>query len=82
VTARLGGAPALAAVEEVLSRHHLATFKIILRRQDSGEDVVDILFERTVQAEQLAALVDGLRGVEGLRSVSYAAAGTSRIPPT
>jgi putative Mg2+ transporter-C (MgtC) family protein len=82
VTARLGGAPALAAVEEVLSRHHLATFKIILRRQDSGEDVVDILFERTVQAEQLAALVDGLREVEGLRSVSYAAAGKSRIPPT
>ncbi len=81
VTACLGGAPALAAVEEVLSRHHLATFKIILRRRDSGEDIVDILFERSVGAEQLAALVDGLRQVEGLRSVSYAETGESRIPP-
>ncbi|MEO7051426.1 MAG: MgtC/SapB family protein [Rhodanobacter sp.] len=81
VTARLGGAPALAAVEEVLARHHLATFKIILRRHDSGEDVVDILFDRAVSSEQLATLVDGLRQVEGLRSVSYAAAGQSRIPP-
>lgn len=80
VTARLGGAPALAAMEEVLSRHHLATFKIILRRHDSGEDIVDILFERTVRAEQLATLVDGLRQIEGLRSVSYAAAGEARIP--
>ena len=81
VSARLGGAPALAAVEEVLSRHHLATFKIILRRHDSGEDIVDILFERSVRTEQLAMLVDSLRQVEGLRSVSYAAAGESRIPP-
>ena len=47
VIAHLGGGPALAAVEEVLSRHHLATFKIILRRHESGDDVVDILFERT-----------------------------------
>jgi putative Mg2+ transporter-C (MgtC) family protein len=82
VTAQLGGAPALAAVEEVLSRHHLATFKIVLRRQDSGDDVVDILFERAVGTEQLATLVDSLRQVEGLRSVSYAAGGKSRIPPT
>ena len=82
VTAHLGGAPALAAVEEVLSRHHLATFKIVLRRQDSGDDVVDILFERAVGTEQLATLVDSLRQIEGLRSVSYAAAGESRIPPT
>ncbi|MEO8779255.1 MAG: MgtC/SapB family protein [Rhodanobacter sp.] len=81
VTAHLGGAPALAAVEEVLARHHLATFKIVLRRQDSGDDVVDILFERAVGTEQLATLVDGLRQIEGLRSVSYAAAGESRIPP-
>lgn len=81
VTARLGGVPALAAVEEVLSRHHLATFKVILRRHESGDDVVDILFERAVSTEQLAALVDGLRQVEGLRSVSYVAAGKSRIPP-
>jgi putative Mg2+ transporter-C (MgtC) family protein len=82
VTAQLGGAPALAAVEEVLSRHHLATFKIVLRRHDSGDDIVDILFERAVGTEQLATLVDSLRQVEGLRSVSYAAAGKSRIPPT
>jgi putative Mg2+ transporter-C (MgtC) family protein len=81
VTAQLGGAPALAEVEEVLSRHHLATFKIVLRRHDSGDDIVDILFERAVGTEQLATLVDSLRQVEGLRSVSYAAAGKSRIPP-
>ncbi|TAL88076.1 MAG: MgtC/SapB family protein [Rhodanobacter sp.] len=81
VSARLGGAPALAAVEEVLSRHHLATFKIILRRQDSGEDIVDILFERSVRNEQIATLVDSLRQVEGLRSVSYAGADEARMPP-
>ncbi len=81
VTARLGGTPALAAVEEVLSLHHLATFKIILRRQESGEDIVDILFERSVRTEQLATLVDSLRQVQGLRSVSYGAVGESRIPP-
>ncbi|MEO6799970.1 MAG: MgtC/SapB family protein [Rhodanobacter sp.] len=80
VTARLGGTPALAAIEEVLSRHHLAMFKIILQRHDSGEDVVDILFERTVRTEQLATLVDSLRGIEGLRSVSYLVPGDSRIP--
>jgi len=81
VTARLGGVSALAAMEEVLSRHHLATFKIILRRHESGEDVVDILFERSVRAEQMATLVDSLRQVDGLRSVSYAAAGGVRVPP-
>ena len=56
-------------------------FKIILRRHDSGEDVVDILFDRTVRTEQLAGLVDSLRAVEGLRSVSYVVPGESRIPP-
>jgi putative Mg2+ transporter-C (MgtC) family protein len=80
-TARLGGAPALAAVEEVLSRHHLATFKIIVRRHESGDDVVDILFERSVRAEQLAALVDDMRRIEGLRSVSYGVPGEAASPP-
>lgn len=72
----MGDVPALAAVEEVLSPKHLSTFKIILRRHASGEDVVDILFEHSVRKEQLAALVDDLRQIEGLRLVSYRAAGT------
>ena len=75
VTARLGGVSALAAMEEVLSNKHLTTFKIILRRHASGEDVVDVLFDHSVRTEQLAELVDTLRQVEGLRLVTYQAAG-------
>lgn len=71
LTVRLGGVPALSAVEAVLARHRLPTFKIILRRQETGEDVVDILFQRWVQAGQLAALADGMRQIEGLRAVSF-----------
>lgn len=78
VTVRLGGVPALSAVEAVLARHHLPTFKIILRRQETGEDVVDILFQRSVQAGQLAALADGMRQIEGLRSVSFDPPGADR----
>ncbi|MEW9571965.1 MgtC/SapB family protein [Rhodanobacter sp. Si-c] len=82
VTVRLGGVPALSAVEAVLARHHLPTFKIILRRQETGEDVVDILFQRSVQAGQLAALADGMRQIEGLRSVSFDPPGTDRTAAT
>lgn len=80
VTVRLGGVPALSTMEAALARHHLPTFKIILRRQETGEDIVDILFEYSVQAEQLAALVDSLRQIEGLRSVSFDPPGARRPP--
>lgn len=82
VTARLGGAPVLAAVEDVLSRQHLPTFKIILRRHATGEDVVDILFEHSVRKQQLAELVDKLRRIEGLRHVSYRGAGERAAAPS
>jgi putative Mg2+ transporter-C (MgtC) family protein len=82
VTARLGEAHALAAMEQALADKHLATFKIILRRHASGEDVVDVLFDHAVRVEQLAGLVDALRQIEGLRLVSYRAAGRSAVPPT
>jgi putative Mg2+ transporter-C (MgtC) family protein len=80
VTVRLGGVPALSAVEAVLARHRLPTFKIILRHREEGGDIVDILFERSVQAGQLAELADGLRQVEGLRSVSFDPLGARRTP--
>lgn len=73
ISARLDGGQPLAAVEETLARQHLATFKIILRRQDNDEDVVDVLFDHAVRQEQLVELVDNLRKVEGLRDVSYVA---------
>lgn len=82
VTARLGSGPALAAVEDVLSQQHLSTFKITLRRQASGEDVVDILFDHAVRKEQLAELVDKLRQIEGLRGVTYGASGARTVPST
>ncbi|MEO8960136.1 MAG: hypothetical protein ABI304_14480, partial [Rudaea sp.] len=79
VTARLASGPALAAVEAVLSQQHLSTFKIVLRRHASGEDIVDILFDHAVRKEQLAELSDNLRKIEGLRGVSYGSAG-ERVP--
>lgn len=80
VTARLGGVSALASVEEVLARHHLPTFKIILRRRDDGDDVVDVLFERTVKAAQLAPLVEDMRQIKGLSAVSYGVPAAESVP--
>ncbi|MCA9530154.1 MAG: hypothetical protein KC543_08455 [Myxococcales bacterium] len=82
VTARLGGTRALATVEEMLSRHHLATFQITLRRHESGDNVVDILFKRSVSVAQLVGLADRLRSVEEVRSVSYSAPDEPHLPPT
>ncbi len=81
VTARLGDAPALAALENVLAQHHLSTFRIVLRRDTSGEDVVDILFEHAVRNEQLVKLVESLRAIPGLRGVSYRARGGAQVSP-
>lgn len=80
VTAKLGGAPALATIEEVLSKQHLPTFKIVLRRHANGEDIVHILFDHSVRPQQLAETVERLRQIEGLRHVSYRAAGEPRVP--
>lgn len=73
ITARIDSGHPLASIENTLALQQLSTFKIILRRQDSDEDIVDILFDHAVRQEQLTNLVDSLRKIEGLRGVTYAA---------
>lgn len=71
LTARLSGTNALSACETVLAEQHLPFAKTILRREPDGDDVVTILFAKPVRREQLAALADAMRSVEGLKSVTY-----------
>ncbi len=61
---------ALATLEAVIGEHHLPLLKMVVRRQEGGEDMVNIQFESGVRREQLLALADVLRGVPGINSVS------------
>jgi putative Mg2+ transporter-C (MgtC) family protein len=81
LTARITGTSALTVFETTLAEHHLPFAKTILRREPDGDDVVTVLFARPVRGDQLAALADSLRDLEGLKSVTYDAAdGTNPTP--
>lgn len=71
VVATLSGVNALAACETVLAEQHLPFTKTVLRRQSDGDDRVTILFAKPVRRDQLAALADAMRGVDGIKSVTY-----------
>jgi putative Mg2+ transporter-C (MgtC) family protein len=77
---RLADATALGSVEAIVSRKHLPLQKIVLRRQDDGDDQVDLLFGPAMRDDQLTSLADDLRELEGLQSVSFDSA--SRTPPS
>jgi putative Mg2+ transporter-C (MgtC) family protein len=80
---RLSDEAALSSVEAMVSRQHLPLQKIILRRQQDGDDQLDLLFGPAMRQEQLSALANALRELEGLRSVSFdSASRTSSSPPT
>jgi putative Mg2+ transporter-C (MgtC) family protein len=81
---RLADATALGSVEKIVSRQHLPLQKIILRRQDDGDDQVDLVFGPAIRNDQLMTLADELRELEGLQSVSFESASQtpSSPPPT
>lgn len=80
---RLADATALGSVEAIVSRKHLPLQKIVLRRQEDGDDQVDLMFGPAMRKDQLIALADDLRALEGLQSVSFdSASRTSSSPPT
>lgn len=80
---RLTDATALGSVEAIVSRKHLPLRKMILRRQEDGDDQVDLLFGPAMRNDQLIALADDLRELEGLQSVSFdSTSRTSSSPPT
>ncbi len=68
---RLGVAEPLAAVESVIARQHLPLRKMVLTRLEDGEDQLDLRFDRAVHADQLAALVESLRRLDGLKVMSF-----------
>ena len=81
ITVRLASPASLGSVQEALSRHQLSNFKLSMRRDaGTGEDILDILLERSVRKEQLADVSDSLRSVDGLRSVSYRGSRASAKP--
>jgi putative Mg2+ transporter-C (MgtC) family protein len=80
---RVTDTAALGSVEAIVSRKHLPLQKIILRRQEDGDDQVDLLFGPAMRDDQLMSLADDLRELEGLQSVSFdSTSRTSPIPPT
>ncbi|GFZ92153.1 MgtC/SapB family protein [Dyella caseinilytica] len=80
---RLTDATALGSVEAIVSRRHLPLQKIVLRRQEDGDDQVDLIFGPALRNDQLVTLADELRELEGLQSVSFESASqTPSQPPT
>lgn len=80
---RLTDAAALGSVEAIVSRQHLPMQKMILRRQDDGDDQVDLLFGPAMRSDQLMKLAEELRELEGLQSVSFESASQTPLsPPT
>jgi putative Mg2+ transporter-C (MgtC) family protein len=81
---RLAPATALGSVEKILSRQHLPLRRIILRRQEDGDDLIDLVFRPAIRNDQLMTLADELRELEGLQSVSFEPASQtpSSPPPT
>ncbi|MBE1160368.1 MgtC/SapB family protein [Dyella acidiphila] len=77
---RLSDTAALGSVEAIVSRGHLPLRKIVLRRQEDGDDLVDLIFGPALRNDQLVNLADALRELEGLQSVSFESA--SRTPPS
>lgn len=68
---RLDGNASLARCESTVAGYRLPVIRMVLRRDADGGDAVTILFGRPVPGERLAELADGLRALEGIRSVEY-----------
>ncbi|PWK86659.1 MgtC/SapB family protein [Fulvimonas soli] len=66
----LDTAQALATVEAIVARQHLPLARIVLQRRADGGDDLTLRFARTVRREQLLALAEALRAVDGLRALS------------
>ncbi len=66
---------ALSAVESVLSDFHAPIGRMLLARDVDGQDEVTIRFNVDFPAENLTAIADACRNIEGATSVSIAAAG-------
>ena len=64
------GKASLVAVEEALARHPVSLRSMLAKRDGEGIDEVTLEFSSTVDHAQLSALVDSLREVEGVESVS------------
>jgi putative Mg2+ transporter-C (MgtC) family protein len=79
---RLSDTAALGSVEAIVSRGHLPLRKIVLRRQEDGDDQVDLIFGPALRNDQLVNLADELRELEGLQSVSFESALRTPSQPT
>lgn len=77
----LGASAPLGAVEAVVAERHLPLRRMVLRRRDDGEDQLDLLFDRAVRDEQLLALAEQLRKLDGLRAVLFESAPATALPP-
>ncbi|GAB2581371.1 MgtC/SapB family protein [Dyella jejuensis] len=80
---RLADATALGSVEAIVTRQHLPLRKMVLRRQEDGDDQLELLFGPAMRTDQLTSLADELRELEGLQSVSFESAPQAPlVPPT
>lgn len=68
---RLSDATSLASVETIVASHHLPLRKIVLRRQEDGDDQLDLLFGPAMRDDQLMALAGELRRLEGMQAVTF-----------
>ena len=67
---RFGAGATLGTLEAAIKQQHLPLFKMVLRRQSSGEDVVSIQFESSVHRKQLLALTETMSAIDGIKSVT------------
>ncbi len=68
---RLDTDTALATLETVISRHRLPIYKITLKRQENGEDLVAIQFTDDAAHQQLLRVSEALRHTDGIKSVTF-----------
>lgn len=67
---RLDTDTALATLEAVIGQHRLPVAKMMLTRQDNGEDLVAIRFAGATAHEQLLRVSEALRHTDGIKSVT------------
>jgi putative Mg2+ transporter-C (MgtC) family protein len=61
----------LAPVRAELAQHGLALRRMVLQHDDDGNDQLELQFESSVSAQDLAQLADTLRRVPGLVTISF-----------
>jgi hypothetical protein len=54
---------------------------MVLTRLEDGEDQLDLLFDRAVHADQLAALAESLRRLDGMKVMSFEYPAATPQPP-